>query len=371
MSRWTGLTWDHPRGYEALRAAVLATAAPDCDLTWDIQPLEGFEAAPIGVTAQRYDLIVLDHPHVGEALAQNALRPVDDLFGPDEIASWDLDSAGPSMRSYRMDGRLWALPLDAATQVAVVADTSVAIPQTWSAAVELAHHVESRVPTSGPHPFLTLCSIAIADGAQPGQGPTFLSAAAVGAAVETLRHFIPADCPRDVVDNPITLLDAMAAGTGPVYCPHVYGYVNYARSAPALTFGDAPLGSSGRRGAVLGGTGIAFSALREEPDSALLDHVRWLMNPDVQRGFLVDHAGQPGSATAWRDAAVDNASNGFFSGTRVTLDESWIRPRGNGAIAFQQHAADEVRRCLFDHQDTDRLARELDRLHADYLSGIR
>ena len=44
-----GLTWDHPRGRLALETAA-ATVAPGL-LSWRIQPLEGFESAPIGELA--------------------------------------------------------------------------------------------------------------------------------------------------------------------------------------------------------------------------------------------------------------------------------------------------------------------------------
>src|SRR3546814_15973390 len=73
--RTRGLTWDHPRGYNALAAAAATSA--DCELDWDKQPLEGFEAHPIADLCARYDLVVLDHPQVGEAVAAGCLQPVE------------------------------------------------------------------------------------------------------------------------------------------------------------------------------------------------------------------------------------------------------------------------------------------------------
>jgi multiple sugar transport system substrate-binding protein len=60
---------------------------------------------------------VLDHPHVGEAVAADCLIPLEDLFDADEIAAWSAAVMGRSLSSYRYAGRHWALPLDAATQV--------------------------------------------------------------------------------------------------------------------------------------------------------------------------------------------------------------------------------------------------------------
>ncbi len=69
------LTWDHPRGYNALAAAakLSETANSGLDIHWDKQPLEGFESHPIADLCARYDLVVLDHPHVGEAISGNCL----------------------------------------------------------------------------------------------------------------------------------------------------------------------------------------------------------------------------------------------------------------------------------------------------------
>ena len=367
MTGWTGLTWDHPRGYQALRVAAEST---DVELHWDVQPLEGFEAAAIGLTAQRYDLIVLDHPHLGEALAQGALQPIDGLFTPDEVARWRAASVGPSAQSYVMDDQLWALPLDAATQVSVRNDAGIPLPDTWVDAVELAGEVTAVLPSTGPHLFLTLCAIAVADGAEPGSGGQFLTGDQVSSALDVLRHFT-SDRPSEHTHNPITVLEQMAAGVGPRYCPHIYGYVNYAHGDDPLHFGDAPRGRSGRRGSVLGGTGIAFSA-RCQPDAALLDHVRWLLRPEVQQSFLVAQQGQPGSVAAWENIAVDAAAHRFYSATRATMDHAWIRPRHDGAITFQQRSADAVRDCLFGHRDATRLTTAINDLYSASLeAGVK
>ena len=141
MARYRGLTWDHPRGRLALeRAAATATdAAGERLIDWDAQPLEGFEASPIEEVAARYDVIVLDHPHLGDAVAGGAVRPLDTLFPAEFLASVERDAVGPSADSYTLDGRLWALPLDAATQVAVsVPELVPTPPRTWAEVVDLA-----------------------------------------------------------------------------------------------------------------------------------------------------------------------------------------------------------------------------------------
>ena len=72
-----GLTWDHPRGYVALERAAERARAEGLDLHWERQPLEGFESHPIEDLAERYDLIVLDHPHIGDCLLYTSPSPRD------------------------------------------------------------------------------------------------------------------------------------------------------------------------------------------------------------------------------------------------------------------------------------------------------
>lgn len=373
MSRsYRGLTWDHPRGVDALRAALAEPSAPPCDITWEVQPLEGFESAPIARNAAAYDLLVLDHPHLGEALRHEALLPLDAVFGAEELERWRRGSVGPSFASYEVAGQVWALPLDAATQVSALADPGLDTPATWSEAAALAAEVDAVLPTTGPHLFLTLCSIALAAGEEPARGEEFLSEDAVAHALGLMRPFVAGRSRTGTgTHNPITVLEEMSRPGGPVYCPHVYGYVNYSRptrNRRTVRFVDAPAGASGRVGSVLGGTGIALSG-RCEPDPTLLDHLRWLMDDATQRTFVPRHAGQPSAVAAWEDRALDAEAAGFYSGTRQTVDQAWIRPRHDGAVEFQRAAAQSVRAALLGHGDPARLASELTRHHRDHRAG--
>ena len=106
-----GITWDHPRGYAALAELERLDAMADtrygavpAPLTWDRQPLSGFESRPIADLAQRYDLLVVDHPGLGAATA--ALRPLDELFSPSELNAWAGAAVGPSFGAYRYAGRV-------------------------------------------------------------------------------------------------------------------------------------------------------------------------------------------------------------------------------------------------------------------------
>ena len=90
----------------------------------------------------------MDHPGLGEAVRDGALLPLDEVFGEPELAGWRTASVGASYDSYVLDGRPWALPLDAAAQVAVARpDLMDARPASWAQACQAARdHRDHAVP---------------------------------------------------------------------------------------------------------------------------------------------------------------------------------------------------------------------------------
>lgn len=346
-ARFSGLTWDHPRGYEALAAAAHEVAPGLID--WDRQPLEGFESHPVGELADRYDLIVLDHPHIGEAVALGCLRPIESIFHPDEVAQWAAQSIGASMQSYCWQRQHYALPLDVATQVSACGVLLIGDPpDTWDEVLRLSETLPVAVSIAGPHALLSFFSICLSCGALPGQ-EQLVDDRAVAVAALAMMQRLDAQAPGFTRTlNPIGLLEAMRSEAPLAYVPLVYGYVNYA-TAPAgqhpVRFAEAPRGPSGRRGSVLGGTGIAISA-RARLDDELVTHLRWLLDPATQRGFIARHSGQPSARSAWQDIGVNTAVGNFYRRTIDTTEGAWVRPRFDGYIAFQSEAARVIRQGL-------------------------
>ena len=350
-----GLTWDHPRGYVALAAAAENAAADGRPVVaWSKQPLEGFESHPIADLAGRFDLLVLDHPHIGEAVAADCLRPLEELFEAGEIKAWQAETVGPAMASYEWEGRHYALPLDVATQVmAYRPDRIDAPPATFDAVVRLAETVPVAVSISGPHAICSFFSICVSLGEEPG-GEDLVSDAAANEALALLTRLAATAPAGTATMNPIGLLETMATGDAVALVPHVYGYVNYGRSAEGrnpVRFADAPVATAGgRHGSVLGGTGIAITR-RATPDAALLDHLRWLMAPETQSAFIPEHEGQPSARSAWRSARVNAAAGDFYRATLATVEDAWVRPRHRGYIAFQTDGSAILREALIDGRD--------------------
>ena len=358
---YRGLTWDHPRGCNALAAA--AAQASGLSLHWDKHPLEGFESHPIADLCARYDLVVLDHPHVGEAVAADCLVPVESLFGAEEIAGWQAAVAGPSLASYRYAGQHWALPLDAATQVTAYRRATVESPPVaWDELPAFAAQHAVALSLAGPHAILSLQSVCGALGAE-GSGEAFMDRAVAREGYALMLALTGDVTVNAQALNPIAMLGAIERGDGIDLCPLIYGYVNYATLG--VGFANAPCGPDGRIGSTLGGTGIGVSK-RCEVTPALLDHLRWLMSQQVQRGFIPQHDGQPALRAAWQDAAVNAATGNFFGATLASVEQALLRPRHDGAIAFQTHASARLRAALLEGAAADPVLDDLDTLYRNH-----
>jgi multiple sugar transport system substrate-binding protein len=357
-----GLTWDHPRGHaplDELTRLDLAGPNPYGDvpepIEWDRQPLEGFESEPIAALCESYDVLVIDHPGLGAAL--DSLVPMDELFSAAELADFRARSVGRCYESYHLDGRQWALPLDAAAQVAA-AWPGLHVPETWPETVEFARSGgRLALCLGGPHAFLMFCAVCSGD---------FLDREAGLRALELMAELLALADPDVSLRNPIGVLDAMAAG-GPDLCPLVYGYATY-----PLAFADAPAWPGRAPGSVLGGTGLAVSKRRigdaeraagtggAEGAGGIRDavraHLRRLLSEPVQTGLFPAAGGQPAARSAWDEA-------GFYRDTRDSVEAAWIRPRFPGYIAKQQRASALIR----DGLTAGRPSRDiLDDLHKEW-----
>lgn len=367
-----GLTWDHPRGYAPLDALARLDAeganpygTVRRPLRWDRRPLEDFESQRLADVTAGHDVIVIDHPALGTAIADGCLLPLDELFGEAELDAWRAGAAGASYDSYVLDGRPWALPVDAATQVGVARpELASAPPATWAQVRELARTERVTLCLGGPHAFLTFCSLCVAQGAEPcGSGAAVVAAEAGTAALDAMAELAGRGDPELWRLGPIRLLEAIAADGGPVYCPLVYGYVTYAGPG-GLRFADAPAWEpGGRPGSVLGGTGLAVSRRRAGDPAALeaiRDHLRRLCSPAVQRGPYAAAGGQPAARAAWTDAVLDARAGGFYRATLATLEAAWVRPRSAGYLAFQDAASRLIRDGIAGGVPAHRLLRDLD-----------
>lgn len=367
MPAYRGLTWDHPRGRRALEAAIPVAAADGLTVSWDVQSLEGFEAAPIEQLAERYDLIVLDHPHLGDAWSVGCLQRMEDVVGGDVLDDVRGRAVGPSLESYQYEGSTWALPLDAATQVSARrVDMTADEPADWGDVIALSAEVPVALSLSGPHAYLTFASVCRSFGA-----PLATDSAAqivdpdVGArALHILGELADRMPEGAIAQNPIALLERMTSTDDIAYIPLVYGYVGYAdlRRERTVRFGPAPEGIRGTTGSTIGGTGIAVST-RCTVTPELRRHLVWLLDDATQAGFIADHDGQPSVAAAWTSERVNAPVDGFYRRTRKTIESSWVRPRFAGFPRAQAQLSAIIRDAVRSRAPSDETLAILTDIH--------
>jgi len=99
---------------EAYRRVV-----PEVEVYWEARTLQDFGSFSVTDLSHRYDLLVIDHPHLGDATRAGALIALDAILPADQLRVVEEQAVGPSYDSYVMDGHVWALPIDAAAQVSV------------------------------------------------------------------------------------------------------------------------------------------------------------------------------------------------------------------------------------------------------------
>jgi multiple sugar transport system substrate-binding protein len=368
--RLRGMTWDHRRAIDPLLATheIFARAHPGIEIEWTSRPLHGFEFTPVAELARAYDLIILDHPFCGDIAASQCLLPVDRVLSPEDRASF----VGPSLETYVYAGRTWAVPVDAACQVAVsrpdlMARLGVATPENWAALLELGRRATSRgmklaIGLGGVHSLMTFFTLCANLGRPCATSPDapFVEPDVARDALEQMRALLSL-CPGEVLDwNSIELHEFMAEREDLVFCPAVYCYATYAESdwRRPLRFHDFP-GPRGSRGSTIGGTGLGVSAHCAHPEAALA-YARFAAAAATQSAFALHH-GQPARIEAWTDSDIDVRFGGGYGATRRTMEQCWIRPRFAGYLGFQAKAGPLIERHLrgelVEHDLLDRLQR--------------
>ncbi len=140
-----GITWGHTRGY----LPVVATAQryrelhPDVQIDWQIRSLQSFADESIATLSANYDLLVIDHPSIGEAASHEIFIPLDKFLSEDFLQDQSNNSVGASHARYHIAGHQWALAIDAAAPVAasrpdLLEANGFEEPATWDDLLELA-----------------------------------------------------------------------------------------------------------------------------------------------------------------------------------------------------------------------------------------
>lgn len=362
-----GMTWNHPRGFDPMVAgAEQWLADKGIEIQWEKRSLQDFETFPVEELARNFDMIVIDHPHVGQITKENCLLPLDVAGRETELAALADGSVGQSFPSYNWQGRQWAFPLDAATQVQAWRPDLMDKPATsWGEVLRLARSGKVLLPLRSPHSLMSFYTLVANAGTPCSVEGELISVEDGAKAFEQLRELASLVKPECFGMDPIAVFEEMAKPDSEIACsPLIYGYVNYAMPEfreRLIRFSDIPAGAAGVAGSALGGTGIAVSAFSKHSDAAI-DFAYWIASGDVQKGLYAASNGQPGHASAWEDAIVNAATSDFYRYTRATLEGAWVRPRHDGYMPFQEAASERINKGLVKNEKAEDVIVDLNRL---------
>lgn len=365
-----GMTWSHPRGYDPMVAgAEQWLADKGVEIEWEKRSLQDFETFPVEELARNFDMIVIDHPHVGQITKEGCLLPLDVPGRETELKALADGSVGRSFPSYNWQGRQWAFPLDAATQVQAWRPDLMDKPAiSWGEVLRLARAGKVLLPLRSPHSLMSFYTLSANNGTPCAVEGELISVEDGSQAFEQLREIASLVKPECFGMDPIAVFEEMAEPESEIACsPLIYGYVNYAMPGfrdRLIRFADIPAGAAGVAGSALGGTGIAVSAFSTHPEAAI-DFAYWVASGDVQKGLYAASNGQPGHATAWEDDTVNAATSDFYRDTRATLEGAWVRPRHDGYMPFQEAASERINKGLLDNEKAEDIVADLNRLFSE------
>lgn len=326
----SGMTWDHPRGVDGLRAADDHIAAHlGATVTWEARSLLAFGDQHIADFAAEFDLLIIDHPHVPDAVNAGALLALDEHVDSAVLDQLARESVGASHDSYGYRGHQWALAIDAAAQVSAFrSDRCDGAPVYWSDVIALPKH-SVLWPYKPVDAFSTFATLLAQKGHPLAQPHVMIDRDAAAAVLDfmiRLAERVPAWC-ADA--NPIDVAEVLATTDGHSTAVALFGYTNYSRPGfrpHRLAYDDVPSFDGHASGSELGGAGIAVSSATTRPQLAVAVALA-LAGAELQSGPYTAGGGQPGNLRAWRSEARNAETANFFRNTLRTLERAWVRPR--------------------------------------------
>ncbi|MCD0489371.1 extracellular solute-binding protein [Pedobacter sp. MC2016-14] len=371
-----GITWNHSRGLVPMVATAqrFSELHPSVEITWEKRSLQQFADFSIQQLAERFDLLVIDHPWAGFAAKTQSIFPLDTFLSADYLKDQELNTVGQSFESYSYDGHQWALPIDAATPVAasrpdLLKAKGLELPKSFEDLLALADQglvAFAGIPIDVLMNFYTLCCSL---GEDPCQQEDLVISEVIGIqALQMYRELATKIHPDNFKRNPIQVYEAMTLTDDLAYCPFAYGYSNYSRrgySRKSLHFHDmiSVDGKTNLR-STLGGTGLAVSSGSAHKEMAV-KYAAYVCSPECQQTVFYENGGQPGHLSAWTDEEVNRQSQQYFLNTLPALQRAFLRPRYHGSMFFQDHAGDVVRDYLMQGGNEKEVLAALNKLYVE------
>jgi multiple sugar transport system substrate-binding protein len=343
-----GITWNHSRALPPLVAASqrFEELHPGIKILWEKRSLDEFGHADLATLSRSYDLLIIDHPMLGDVHRGEILTDLQPRLSSEALADLESDALGPCLESYRYEHRLYALPVDAAAPAAsfrtdVLAHNDHQIPTKWEHLIEIARQGLACMPGFPADLFLNFMGMCVTRGGTLVTEDQLFDQGIALRCLEEMRELASYMPEIIYAMNPIALYETMASGDEIAYCPFAYTYSNYSRpgfaanilqfSNPVTLRGGYPMRT------VLGGTGISVSGKSAHMEEAV-EFCVFVAGRQCQSNLYGICGGQPASKSAWEDPLLNRVSNGFFENTLASIQTAYVRPRYAGYIALQRSA---------------------------------
>jgi len=364
-----GMSWDHPRGFDPMVATAeeFTKNNPDYEIVWEKRSLQAFADRPIEQMAFDYDLMIIDHPHVGEASRKGLLIELDNYDQyKKNLEILTKQSVGVSHKSYEFNNHQFALAVDAATPVSAYrSDLIDKIPNTYEEVIILAENKKVMWPIKPVDSVSSFNTIAANIGRPINKNDQEFISKNDGIFILEMMKRLADLNPRECLTmNPIETLEYMSSNNDIVYCPLLYGYSNYARKNfrnSLINFSNIPSFNQDKNncsGSQIGGTGLAISKTTKHLDVAL-DYTFWVASAECQKNLYYHSGGQPGNLEAWNDKSINADCNNFFKDTLETLENAWLRPRYDGYMYYQDVAGTIINQYLLNDISSEKVIEEL------------
>jgi len=366
-----GMTWDHVRGRDCLiESNDLLIQKCGISVSWDARSLLAFGDQHISEFYNDYDLMIIDHPHVPDAVHADAVIPFEELVTASQLDLLEATSVGASHDSYLYQGKHWALAIDTAAQVSAFRpDKAERSPVFWHEVFDLAKKKQLLWAHKPVDAFSTFATLMAQKGAPLEGSSRFINQEMALEVLEfmvELASLVPDFC---ATSNPIDIAERLSGSDDYAYGICMYGYSNYSRDGfrkHILVYDDLPSFDGRATGSQLGGAGVAVSSKSKNPKAAA-EAAMLLSLPDIQATTYGLGGGQPGNLIAWKDQMLNDVSHNFFRNTLRTLENAWVRPRVLGWPDVQYQSSLIIHKCLVEKKVSKKDVEEIASTYDKYV----
>ena len=165
-----GLAWGHRRATGPLKPLTDAFSRerPDISIDWTVRPLSDFEHQPIASIADRFDLMIIDHPFCGDIAASGACLPLEEAI-PELSPDADRHYVGPRLQAIALPAmygprRSTPQPHTRRFGRTYCRKQPNSFPTDWEETVQLGKRLRKAglyiaTPVTSPHAFATVASL--------------------------------------------------------------------------------------------------------------------------------------------------------------------------------------------------------------------